>query len=680
MSDIVSPLLEWLYAHPELAGLATFIISAAESVAIVGTIVPGSIMMTALGTLAGAGVIPLYETIFWAIMGAIVGDGISYWIGHYFKERLPLLWPFKLYPNLLKSGERFFYRYGSMSVFIGRFVGPVRALVPLVAGMFGMRPLHFTLANLTSAILWAPIYMMPGILLGRASLELPRDIAVHVILVLLLMGMFILLILWFVYKISQLIQIQVHQLQHKVWLKLKRSRYFSSATILLKHHDESREYGQFNLAILFISTVVAFIALACLVKLNGPAHLVINDAVYHLFRGLSVRTPALDNLFINFTLFGQKQILFPVIVVLFFWLFTIKHKRMALHVLALSILTVGSIFVLKHLFNIPRPWGIIYNPETFSMPSGHTTLATVFYIGLALLVTRPIKKSYRWPFFTIATLLVFAVSFSRLYLGAHWFTDVLGSWLLGASLLIFISISYQRKAERPINPWSLLLISVLTMSLVYGIFHYYYFATLQKQYVQVKIPIIAVTRQDWAKMKPILPTYRVSLFGFPSQILNLQWSGDIATIRDTLLQEGWEKPPARDFASTLHRLADISSTEYLPLISPQYLDQKPILILTRFTNDKKNLLVLRLWQSNRVLADTKDPIWVGMISLVPRPYSWIYKSNSDEINISQQLIFPKMTSSQAWYIKTVPLSKEFLRNSHQSNMILITNQKFIDKP
>src|SRR3990167_3083545 len=118
MSDIVSPLLQWLNANPEWAGLATFLISAAESVAIIGTIVPGSITMTAIGALAGAGVIPLGPTLMWAILGAIVGDGISYWIGYYFKDRLAYVWPFKKHPTLLITGEKFFHKYGGMSVFI----------------------------------------------------------------------------------------------------------------------------------------------------------------------------------------------------------------------------------------------------------------------------------------------------------------------------------------------------------------------------------------------------------------------------------------------------------------------------------------------------------------------------------------------------------------------------------
>src|SRR5690242_7956049 len=127
-SDIINSILQWLNTHPQTAGFATFIISAIESIAIIGTIIPGSVMMTAIGTLAGAGVIPLWPTMIWAILGAIAGDGVSYWLGHYFKDRIHDIWPFKQHPAILEKGELFFYKHGAKSVFIGRFVGPVRAL------------------------------------------------------------------------------------------------------------------------------------------------------------------------------------------------------------------------------------------------------------------------------------------------------------------------------------------------------------------------------------------------------------------------------------------------------------------------------------------------------------------------------------------------------------------------
>src|ERR1700722_233842 len=101
MSEAINPILQWLNTHPSLAGLVTFLISAAESIAIIGTIVPGTIMMTALGALAGVGVIPLWSTIFWAIIGAIVGDNFSFFAGRYFKDGLRHSWFFRHYPQLL---------------------------------------------------------------------------------------------------------------------------------------------------------------------------------------------------------------------------------------------------------------------------------------------------------------------------------------------------------------------------------------------------------------------------------------------------------------------------------------------------------------------------------------------------------------------------------------------------
>src|SRR5579863_1927032 len=115
MSDVVSTILQWINEHPNLAGLATFIISAAESVAIIGTIVPGSVMMTAIGALIGAGIIPFWSTLIWAILGAIAGDGISYWMGYHFKSRLNYIWPFKTHPSLLASGKIFFDKHGAKS-------------------------------------------------------------------------------------------------------------------------------------------------------------------------------------------------------------------------------------------------------------------------------------------------------------------------------------------------------------------------------------------------------------------------------------------------------------------------------------------------------------------------------------------------------------------------------------
>jgi len=677
MSDIVSPLLEWLNAHPQLAGLVTFIISAGESVAIIGTIVPGSIMMTALGALAGAGVIPLWQTIFWAILGAIVGDGISYWIGHYFKKSLPQVWPFRNYPGFLKTGETFVHKYGSMSVFIGRFVGPVRALVPLVAGMLGMKPLQFTIANVTSAIGWAPAYMLPGILLGAASLELPPDIAIHVILVLLLIILFILLCLWFTYKLLQLIHDRTNQLQNKIWHHMKKSRHLSPATVLLKHHDQDKTHGQLNLATYFIIATILFLALALYVKYKGAGNIMVNDALFHLFRG--IRTDRADSLMIDITLLGQKQVILPVVAVLFAWLMVWKRWRTAFHALALGVMAAGSAFVIKNIIQSPRPWGIFHGPETFSMPSGHATLSTTVYLGLAFLLASSMRR-HRWSVYTLAVLVTLAVGISRLYLGAHWFTDVLGAWLLSTAVLILVIISYQRRKEKPINPWSTVLVTLITLITTFSIFHYRHIDELKVNYAQINWPSAQIAMNEWWQKNDTLPAYRASLFGFPSQPVNIAWAGNLDKISVTLTKEGWIKPPARDLISTLHRIADVKSTEYLPLVSPQYLDKRPELILTRPANGKKSLLVLRLWNSNRTIKESGETIWVGTIGFVSSSYGWIFNNRSNELAIEPKWVFPSKTGIAAWQWRIITMNQP--TGTHpaiQQQIMLIRPNKSIHK-
>uniref|UniRef100_UPI00356868D3 DedA family protein n=1 Tax=Halomonas sp. TaxID=1486246 RepID=UPI00356868D3 len=107
-----------------------------------------------------------------AFTGAVIGDGANFLLGYTQRERVMGLWPLSRHPEWLAQGSRFFRRYGSLSVFFARFVGPVRPIVPMIAGMMRMSPRTFFWANLASAALWAPAYVLPGYLLGRTWQQL----------------------------------------------------------------------------------------------------------------------------------------------------------------------------------------------------------------------------------------------------------------------------------------------------------------------------------------------------------------------------------------------------------------------------------------------------------------------------------------------------------------------------
>lgn len=670
MSELVTNLLQWLNQNPELAGLATFIISAAESVAIIGTIVPGSVTMTAIGALAGAGVIPLWSTILWAILGAIVGDGVSYWIGYYFKDRLRRMWPFNDNPGILEKGEVFVHKYGVASVFIGRFVGPVRALVPVVAGMLGMKPLQFTIANVTSAIGWAPAYMLPGILLGAASLELPPEIALHVILSFFLVILFIALCLWLLYKILQLIHIQIDQVQTRLWRKMKASRVLFPITVMLKHHDKHRTHGQLNLAVYFLIFCILFVMLALYIHLVGANTLTINQAMYHLFRGL--RNPWLDDIMLNMTLLGQKQVIYSTILIVFAYLIYSRHFREASHTFMLFLFVSGGVFVTKHLLESPRPWGIFNSPDTFSMPSGHAALSTATYVGLAFIIASSMHvRKRRWLIYTGALILTFAVGVSRMYLGAHWFTDIVSAWLLGAAVLCFIIISYERQPIKYVNPLHIFLITLISMTLSFTYYQHKHFADMKINYSQLDWPVTSIKMPYWWQHDNEIPAYRTSLFGFPSQRINMQWVGDLKNIKAALLNDGWQIPAPRNWVNTLHRIADISSTQYLPMISPQYQDKQPTLTLTKNVSGIKNMLVIRFWDSNRILAENNQTLWVGTISVVPRTYSWVFKKQVISIlpPLSIDLILSK-NGQKLWLSKLVDAPDNLTNFKHQRVLLI----------
>jgi membrane protein DedA with SNARE-associated domain/membrane-associated phospholipid phosphatase len=662
MSEALGPILQWLNTHPHLAGLVTFIISAAESVALIGTIVPGSIMMTALGALAGVGVIPLWSTIIWAIVGAIIGDNMSFFIGRYFKDGLRHSWAFRHYPQLLVSGENFFLKYGIMSVFIGRFIGPVRALVPLVAGMLKMRPLRYVTVSIIASICWAPVYMLPGILLGEAALELPPDVAVHVVLVMLFSLLFIILCIWIVYKFFVLVRNQINQFLNYIWGHLQRSRYFKIFTTVLKHHDHTKTHGQLILAFYFIITCVAFLYLATYVRYHDSADMTVNTVLFYLSR--SLRSPALDNVMLFLTTLGDKKVLIPAILAVIGWLAWTKRWNTAWHVVALFVLTCVSIIVFKHTMHSIRPWGIAHSPETFSFPSGHTTLSMTFYLGLAILLIHGTKLRYKRCIFILMAVLVAAISISRIYLGAHWFTDVLGGWLLSAALLMLISLSYNRLPEKKIEAAGLIfIIFIIVMT---GTLCQYLLNgnTLRQNYAMQDWPSYSIPLDSWWQQDgDHLPVTRVGRVGITAELFNLQWVGDLATIKTVLMQQGWDEPAQQNWITVLHRIGDVSSAEHFPLVSPLYMDKKPVLVLVKHLSIEKKLIVLRLWSSNLNIQGVTQPLWVGSIGLAPRTYSWLihYRKNYNFI-VNPALLFEQTPTDMD--VKEVSVSMH-VRRKHR---------------
>ena len=171
------PLLEWLKLNPNWLLFSIFFISFVESLALAGIIVPGVLMLFLVASVAGHLDYTISSILICGFLGAILGDGISFYLGHYFKSSLPKLWPFSRYPDTLTMGEKFFHKHGGKSVMFGRFIGPIRPVIPIIAGMLGMSQMRFAIFNSASALIWAPFYLLPGYLTGKAaSWQLPSGL------------------------------------------------------------------------------------------------------------------------------------------------------------------------------------------------------------------------------------------------------------------------------------------------------------------------------------------------------------------------------------------------------------------------------------------------------------------------------------------------------------------------
>jgi membrane protein DedA with SNARE-associated domain len=166
VESIVQPTLAFIAAHQHWAAVIIFITAFGESFAFLSLLFPGTTLLIAVGTLMSGGTLTYVPVLTGAVLGATFGDSISYWIGRRFGGGIATLWPFSRNPELLSNGIGFFARHGGKSVFIGRFFGPVRAVIPLAAGVMRMPRGWFWLANFGSALVWAPMLLFAGDVAG----------------------------------------------------------------------------------------------------------------------------------------------------------------------------------------------------------------------------------------------------------------------------------------------------------------------------------------------------------------------------------------------------------------------------------------------------------------------------------------------------------------------------------
>ncbi len=605
----MEPLLSWVTAHPHWAGFIVFLLSFAESVAIVGVLVPGVVLLFGVGALIGTGHLSFTPIWLWAVAGAIVGDGLSYWLGRRYRERLAGIWPLRRHPELITKGHRFFERHGANSVALGRFVGPIRAVIPLIAGMAEMRPLTFFVANVLSALAWAVVYLVPGMVFG-ASLELAAEAASRLVVLLLALVALIWGLGWSIRRLLRIAEPLAARLV--AWLlrrvELHKSFHGIAAALADPRHPEFRGLAQ--LALLLTGAALLFGLLLSTLHLEAWRH-TIDEPSHELLQ--SLRTPTADRFFTWLTMFADWQVMVVVQLGLLAWFWLSRQPRIAAHWLAACAYAWITGPLLKYSLRIPRPPNAVEGIGPWSFPSGHTLHATVTYGFLAFIVAWNLPPARRWWVYAPTVVLIALIALSRLYLGAHWLSDVLGSLALGTLWIALLGMALRHHQPPPRAGWRNLAAGMTLLVVALGGHMLLHWNRELDNYaphpVLVEMPLSTWREAGWRA----LPRYREDLRQHDDQPLQLQYAGDPKRLQLALIAQGWRPAKRLNMRNALRLLSPSSGIDALPLI-PQVHDgeHESLALVTPLNDDQR--LVLRFWNSHVRLQPGARPLWLGSLT------------------------------------------------------------------
>lgn len=645
----LTPIFNWLSENPGWAGLIVTLLSMGESLLIFGLIVPGTVVMFGIGALVGTGVLPLWETIGWAILGAVLGDGASYLIGYYFRDSIATWWPFNRYPQMLDRGKVFFEKHGGKSIFFGRFIGPVRPVVPAIAGMMHMSKSQFFLYNVLSAIGWAPVYMLPGIVFG-ASVDLAGEVAGR--LAILLIGFVVLafVLFWLVRRVVLFVQPRA---SHWLLRLLQWSRIHprvGTLTSAVVDPDAPEARGLFSLAVLLVFSMIVYIVVINNFEVDKP--LIRADvAVLNWFRELS--TPWAHSLMMWFFELGDMIVIGGIVVAIALWLVREKNWQALAHWLAAVFFGVIAVVVFKFTLVVSRPETENITVHLHQFPTWHAAMSVIVFGFLAVLVAAEMRVQWRWWPYSIATLIITPILLSGLYLGAYWFSDMLVGVALGLAWVACLGIAYRRHVENPVSAKALT--AVLSGALFLGVSWtaaFSYKEDLQRYQVRYHVEDINYAQWlsgDWQR----LPASRIDLGGHYKQPMDIQWAGSLDSVKAFLQERGWQEPVKLSAKSALYWLLPSPELSELPLLPQAHNGQhEDLLLVYRYSETEQ--LVLRLWAADtEVNNGSPVPLWIGSVAKqsVHRTLSLLSVPQIQRDFIQARSHFSSFLAQSQWQLK-----------------------------
>ncbi|WP_029891706.1 VTT domain-containing protein [Polycyclovorans algicola] len=608
MTELVQSFLAWTEAHPGWALLVLYLAALLDAVFMIGVFVPAGLVLFSVGALVALDVLPLWTTIVVAAAGGVSGDSISFWVGHRFGRPLfdhPWM---QRRRKIIERAQTFFDQHGGKGIFLARFLGPLRAILPTVAGASGMRWGLFLAADTVAALGWAIAFILPGVVFG-ASLGLAAEVAGRLALMLVCIA----LLSWGTVVLTRLglLSASVYAERWAGWLLDASRRYRRLGLFGAKLADPQQP-----------ETPVLMLMAVVLGAVGGLALYLVGSPALHeypwptdatVFQGLrelhSAYGLSVASLFLHL---GEWPVYVPVATAVLVSLVVQKKMRAAAHWVAAVGFGWALSLGMTLIPTLPAPFVYFDLPAPPGYSERDLVLAIIIYAFLPVVLTtrQPLQQrgfDYGW-----AGIIIVLIIAARLYVGAQWWSHALID--LGIALIWAALLGLGLRRHRPVRilRGETLLVAAITLVAATSL---QWAADLQRRTEQALTPP-RVTLTQWETTGyQAFPTLRQDIAGRPRQPFNLQWSGALADIEAQLRADGWSPPPSAASSDVLRWLSNPEDVGELPVLPQIHAGERELLRLRRpVSGDLNQQLLLRLWASGAKRSDGQ-PVWIGSLVL-----------------------------------------------------------------
>jgi membrane protein DedA with SNARE-associated domain/membrane-associated phospholipid phosphatase len=448
IEDLANGLGEWAY-------LLVAFMATAETAAFLGFVAPGEFTIIFGGVLAGEGTLSIQLLIGITWVSVIIGDGIGFYLGHRLGRNFALRHgpKVRLTEERFKKVEAFFRSHGGKTIFIGRWVGLVRPLMPFTAGASGMSYRRFLPYDVLGAGLWSATWCLVGYIFWQSFEQIAatagRGTIAFAIVLALFVGVYQAVkrlrhpeqrrafaawldrqgerpllrpVAWVVRGVGLVLRPLWRYVVRPLWILIAPPLRFLWARVT------PGELGIELTTLLAIATVGIYTVVLQANLLETDALLFGDNTALDIAR--DIEAGWLTWIAKALGVIGSLTFVFFAAVATCVYLLIRRRSAAAIALAAGLAISEISMQIIKRAVDRPRPADGLVDTDGFAYPSGHATIA-VTYLAIAVVLSRTVPAAWRVALVVGGMVLAVAIGLSRAYLRAHYLSDVGGGWALG---------------------------------------------------------------------------------------------------------------------------------------------------------------------------------------------------------------------------------------------------------